>query len=401
MRLQSLNPLRMLRALRSADDIPASTEAGYLSAQSRVRWSGPQVARDLQRSSIVAACLNALVSGVTSCRPIVVNSADEEVPHPITEMVTDEWLASMVRNGAVYGNSVSLLGEDGNLSVTGLEPLSSARLTIERRRDGSITYRYTRTGFWGMSAGGSVYAANQVFHYRYQIDPDRAWVGISPLATVAPELTLDRSAADYGAGFMRRFGIPGILVMPKPGKRIPETDRQAIRQDVEDNYMGANSGGVAVSPSEVDLLFAQGPRQMLDLGTIRDIPDFRVCGSLQVPPIVAMLSAGYRFSTANATVREIEARFAERTIQPLQDALAQALTAQVLARMPNSTGLRVDWDRNDSYLFRRDLDAMSQRQANAASILTVNERREMMGYDPLPGFDYIEGAEMEVNDAGT
>ena len=101
---------------------------------SRNRWRGRDAMAGIRSSSIVDACLAALVSGVTSCRLIVVNSAGEEVEHILTEWANDEWLASLVRNGALSGNFVSRLSENDRLGVTGLEPWSSARVEIETPR---------------------------------------------------------------------------------------------------------------------------------------------------------------------------------------------------------------------------------------------------------------------------
>ena len=94
------------------------------------------------------------------------------------------------------------------------------------------------------------------------------------------------------------FGVPGWIISPGQGNAFSESDRTTLKQDLEENFMGAEAGGVAVSPTHGEIQQLQGPRQFIDLGAVRDHPEFRVCGQLEVPPIVAILAAGYRFSTA-------------------------------------------------------------------------------------------------------
>ena len=361
-------------------------DGGDIGGNTSRTWRGSRAeVRAATESSIADACFVLLVAGVTASR-ITLMRDGVEVAHPVIDWITPDVLAAIIRNGARSGNAICVLGLDDGLIPTGVYPIPSTRVTIRRHGgyvDGYITYRIRDVG----NIGSNHYVADEVLHYRWQVDPDRPWLGLNPLRNTAPDAELDDRSARYASGFMRRFGIPGWVVSPKDGSSLPDRDRVQIREDTEENFGPDNSGGVAVLPVPMDMMQLQGPRQMIDIEGMRTSSEFRICAQLGIPPVLAGLSAGYRFTTANATIKEIRLQFAEGVLAPLMENIAKMLTMQLLPHIPGGGGMRFEFDHTDNWMFAKDFDAMVSQQAEMADILTVNERREYVGYDPLSDDD--------------
>lgn len=348
-----------------------------------------------KNSSIVDACLYALITGVNSTQPRVMRPGSgkdaeptEVVDHELAKWVTPEFMASLIRNGVYSGNSIAKIKEDtATLSVNGLTIFPSSRIKVERTGgliDGSNIYQVKE-----LNNKYDRYTEEEIFHYKYLIDPDRSWIGISPLKNVDKDMLLDQRVITYTSGFMKRFGIPGWMVTPKPGQSFQENDRQTIREDVEENYIGENAGGVSVAPVAADVMQLQGPKNMIDVNDIRSGPEYRVCAQLGVPPVLAGLKSGYDKIGENATVVELRKQFADNTLQPLLLSIAAEITKQILHRMPGGDQLYFEFDTSESYIFQRDLTTDFRHQNAGREILTINERRAIVGYDTIPDGDVI------------
>lgn len=346
------------------------------------KWSGSDTPAGRRSSSIVDACSNLLVDALTSCRPIVLDQNGNEVEnHPIIQWITYDFMAGLVRNGVFSGNCIAFINETEDLVADGLVVLPSYKVDIERKGNtinGENVYLHH-----DIDNETYTYTQDQVFHFRYQVDPDRPWIGRSPLTNVDNDLLLDIRITSYASGFMRRFGVPGWIAWPEGGRPFTAEERKQLRADITANFLGENSGGFAVGGQKVGITQLQGPRQFIDLGDVRTQPEFRVCGQLGCPPVLATLPAGYRFTTANATLKEIRRHFADATVKPLMDSLGDALTKQVLDRNGEPSGLRVSFAYQESYLFARDLDAESARVQLMGPYITIDEARAEMGKDPI------------------
>lgn len=354
---------------------------GLWSVNNTRKWSGKDDPPGRRSSSIVDACLAAIVDAMLSCRLVVLDENDNEVPHEILEWIDRDFISAVLRNGGYSGNGIALINENPMLRAQGLSVLASTQVDINRKGgavDGENVYEFT-----DITGSRVTYTQDQIFHYKYHIDPDRPWIGRSPLANVDNDILLDARVTAYSSGFMKRFGIPGWLIMPKFGRIFGEKERKALQDDITEHIQGENAGGAAVSPQEVEIKQLAGPRQFIDLGEVRTQPEFRVCAQFQVPPVLAGIQAGYRFTTANATMKEIRRQFADATVKPLMDNFADAINKQVLPRTLFSDGLRVEFAYKESYLFARDIDAEAARLAIIGPIITVNEGRELVGFPPL------------------
>lgn len=358
----------------------AALNYGLWGANNSNKWTGTDTPPGRRSSSIIDGCAVLLVNALVSCRPIVVNAAGEEVPHEIVDMITRDFLAGILRNAMYAGNGCAAINETEDLVGESLAVLASSRLEIERKgtdATGFNVYTYT-----DISKKKITYTEDQVFHFKYQIDPDRPWMGRSPMTNVDNEILLDVRTTAYASGFMRRFGIPAWFLWPTTGT-FTDKQRQAIQEDTTKHITGENSGGFGILPTQVGVTQLQGPRQFIDLADIRTQPEFRIAAQFGIPPVLAGLQAGYRFTTANSTLKEIRRHFADATVKPLADNIADELTKQVLPKFLFSEGLRVTFAFAESYLFARDIDAEAARVPLLAPIMTVDEGRELVGLPPL------------------
>lgn len=345
----------------------------------------------LDANSILDSCLRVLGDGMASLRPAVYDADGIEVEnHPLPAMITPQLLRAMLRSWALTGNAVVGLVENGGMEVVRLQywPYRYASIgLVGSLYAGVMAYQYAG-GYFG---GPNPAAASEVLHWMTTPDSEYPWIGRSPLAGAGDEVRTDAAAATYVRAFMANLGQPSVWAMPKDMSRTwtPE-QRKTIREAINEGTSGENAGRPIASSIAVELWQPVSPRTSLDIAIVRGTPEARIAGLVGVPPAMAQLTIGLQNTSTNATHRDIRNEFAEGTLQPLSDDLADAITEQVLRpRFAGSETLTFRFDTSGSYLFRRDLDAATNRAVAlyAGELATHNEAREIVELPWLEGGD--------------
>lgn len=207
-----------------------------------------------------------------------------------------------------------------------------------------------------------------VIHFRNGIDPERPQYGMSVIYSELREIYTDDEAAAFTSTILRNVGVPGLVISPRmwpsgDGDDIAIVqDTDAVKRYVEERFGGDNRGRALVleAPAEVKTL-GFNPREM-DLGSIRNTVEERVCAAIGVQPAVVGFGTGLQQTKVGATMSESVKLSWINGIIPIQGAFAEVLAMNLLPEYEESPGeFRVYFDRSKIQVLQEDQDAKIKR----------------------------------------
>lgn len=185
-------------------------------------------------------------------------------------------------------------------------------------------------------------APSEVVHLRNGLDPRNPRKGMSDLHSVLREVFSDDEASNFTASVLRNMGLPGIVISPKQGVAQPD-DVNAVKAKVR-SLAGDARGEPLVMRGPTDVhQFAWSPAQM-ELSSLRDVSEERVCAVIGLPAAVVGFGAGLQQTKVGATMRELVQLAWISAIIPMQHAMAEDLENQLLPDFALEDGLSVYFD---------------------------------------------------------
>lgn len=179
--------------------------------------------------------------------------------------------------------------------------------------------------------GGEVIeiSPNDLVHFRNGLDPRDPRLGLSDLHSVLREVFSDDEASNFTASILRNMGVPGVVISPKAGA-IDEKTAAAAEARFARRFGGDMRGSVMAMRGPTDVhQFAWSPAQ-LELSSVRDVSEERVCAVLGVPAAVVGFGSGLQQTKVGATMTELIKLAWIAAIIPMQHAMAGDLAAQLL-----------------------------------------------------------------------
>jgi HK97 family phage portal protein len=308
---------------------------------------------------------------------------DRPNPHMTTDVLLSYTAVSLHVEGNAYWRKLRA-GDPSSGNVVELWPISPTRMEpVTRNGSGDFIsfYRYT-------SASGRVedIPVENVVHFRFGIDDDDHRVGLAPLKRLLREISSDQQATRYADRLLANLAINGLaLSFDKEAAPIDQATADQLKARIQAAYGGDNVGSAAVlSPgAKLDAL-GFSPEQM-DLKVLHRVPEERISAVLGVPAIVAGLGAGLDRSTYS-NFSEAREAFTETKLLPLWRGLAGTLQLQLVRDFTSDRAIVVDFDTDEVRALATDLGAQAARLQGlvASGILTTDEARAELGYEPVP-----------------
>jgi HK97 family phage portal protein len=208
------------------------------------------------------------------------------------------------------------------------------------------------------------------------------WYGHSPIDVAAKAIDAANSALSWNVSLLQNHARPSGALVAKGVLDDPSYDR--LKAELQQNYQGTMNGGVplvldgdlgweslSMSPSELDWL--QGMQQV----------DRVIARVFHVAPELLGDAAGKTY----ANMAEAKRALYEDTVVPLLEHVGEDWNNSLVPR----------WDNDRLYLvpnldaiapLRESQDALYTRTEQAHS-LSLNEKRQALGFSPIEGFDCI------------
>ena len=211
------------------------------------------------------------------------------------------------------------------------------------------------------------------------------WYGLSPIEAAARSIDQNNESKAWNVALLQNGARPsGALVYQ--GNLMDEQFRR-LKQQLEEQYQSAKNAGRALvldggldwkemSLSPVDMAWLEGLK----------LSAREIAIAFGVPPELIGDSTNKTYSN----YREARQAFYMETILPLMDCLRDELNNWLTPMFGDN--LYLDYDRDEIEALQEDREAVWDRVLKAvnAGILTVNEAREVMGYEALPDGDRLQ-----------
>jgi HK97 family phage portal protein len=341
-------------------------------------------------NAIAYRAVRMIAEAASSVPFLLYEGASELETHPLLDLLTAPnasdcgadlfctWYGHLQTAGNAYLEAASVRGEVRELHV--LRPdrvraIAGARGAIEAY-DYSVDGRTLRLA---RDAGGFLPVLHtKLFH------PLDDHYGLSPMEAAATAIDVHNAGAQWTKALLDNAARPsGALVYRGPDGAPNLTDEQfqRIKQELESAYQGAsNAGRPMVLEGGLDWRPMSYSPSDLDFSAGRATAAREIALAFGVPPMLL----GIPGDNTYANYREANFAFWRQTVLPLVAKTAAALTRWLAPRF--GEGLRVAYDPDAVDALAPQREAVWDR-LNAATFLTLNERRQAAGYSPLEGGD--------------
>lgn len=231
-----------------------------------------------------------------------------------------------------------------------------------------------------------LYPIKDVIHLKRFVNLNNPRRGIGAFDAVIREIYGDNAAAAFSATVLRNMGWARYVVSPKEKDvSIGDTDAMAMKEKFVAATTGANAGSVLINTIPVDIKeMGLNPEEM-DLAKLRSIPESRIAAVTGIPAAMLQFMVGLENGTSFAAYREARQQGYESVIIPIQSAIAEQLTWQLLPEFKDTEKAKLIFDTSTVRVLQEDRDALYRRATSAlqAGGISRNQFSASLGKPPI------------------
>jgi HK97 family phage portal protein len=278
----------------------------------------------------------------------------------------------LVLSGNAYLEGVVLDGVLRELHV-----LRSDRMRVVPGPDGwPEAYDYAVNGRSVRFEAGE--GASAVLHLTLSHPVDDHY-GLSGMEAAATAIDIHNEASRWNKAFLDNAARPsGALVYAADGANMSEEQYGRLKRELEEGFQGAaNAGRPLLLEGGLDWKpLSLSPKDM-DFIELKNVAAREIALALGVPPLVLGLSG----DSTHANYAEANRVFWRQSVAPLVTKTAQSLSLWLSQHLGGSITLTPDFDGVDAM---NDTREPLWQAVTAADFLTVDEKRQMLGFGPMP-----------------
>ena len=218
-------------------------------------------------------------------------------------------------------------------------------------------------------------------------NPRSPYRGFSPMSGVRREVASDVEAAHYNLSMIRNGMRAGGILSPKDGLVMDEEQLEQVQANIDENNRGSdNANRLLVLPWEVDYHPDNMSIRDMDFLGLRKFAREAIAAAIGVPPMLVQNfdSATYANSeqqlkafwdyVGKPALRRLYGAFNERLVHPDIDT--------DISIVPDLVGIDAMVDSEDSRV-------QNTTKLFAAGVITQNEARKRMNFEPVDGGDWF------------
>jgi len=273
------------------------------------------------------------------------------------------------------GNSyINLVGPNDVAPPKELWLLRPDRITIMPDSvSGVKAYRYTLDGRWNDISAARI-LHSKTFH------PLNDWYGMSPIEVAARAIDTDNESLKWNKALLQNAARPSGAFVAKG--LLGEMEHARMKTELAEAHTGASHAGRFMLLEGVEWK-AMGLNPMdMDWLEGRKMTKREICQAFQVPP--ELIGDGEQKTYSN--YQEARKAFYHETVIPLMSRIRDDFNNTITPRF--GPQLRLEYDLDNVPALAEDQEKLWTR-VQAAEHLTINEKRELTGYDDVDGGDVI------------
>lgn len=346
-----------------------------------------------QKNVIVYRCVNLIARGLSSV-PWLLYDVDQEIEeHPLLDLLHSpnpcqggsSFMEALVSHLLLAGNAYMEGVLDHNGKLAELYTLRPDRMKVIPGPTGIPTaYEYEVNGQKRHLTCDPLTGRSTVHHLK-NFHPLNDWYGMSPIEAAARSIDQHNVVAEHNLALLQNGGRPSGALMFKPSNSNPlsETQREMLREDIRQIYEGEmNAGRILVLEGDFDWKEMGLSPKDLDFIEGKNLSAREIAQAFGVPPMLVGIMGDATF----ANYKEARYHLWEDTIIPMLEFLIDELNLWLCPFFSDTLYLSYDADSIPALAQRREAVWNKIQQAD---FLTVNEKRDAVGYSPLPWGDVL------------
>jgi HK97 family phage portal protein len=389
---------RLKSYLLAPPETKASRTAKLLAFESggRARWTPRDytaLAREgYLKNAIVHRAVRLIAENVASCAYLVFEGAQEREAHPLSLLLARpnarqdggaflEMLVShLLLAGNAYVEAVALNG-----AVRELHALRPDRMKVVPGADGwAEAYEYSVSGR-SVRFDQTTSPVPPILHLTF-FHPLDDHYGLAPIEPAAVAIDTHNAGSKWNKALLDNAARPsGALVYAGPeGAVLSDSQFDRLKRELTETYQGAvNAGRPLLLEGGLDWKAMSLTPKDMDFLEAKHTAAREIALAFGVPPMVL----GIPGDNTYANFQEANRCFFRQTVLPLAARIGNSFAQWLAPQFGDGIRIVVDTDRIDA--LAADRAALWERVTNAA-FLTLNEKREAVGYAPLEGGDRLE-----------
>jgi len=214
-----------------------------------------------------------------------------------------------------------------------------------------------------------------------EFHPTNDWYGLSRLEVSARDIDISNQAKSWNKSLLQNFMTPAGMMNFKMG--LAPEQKEEFRKEVDQVNAGPeNAGKWIITEGESSWTQMSMNPKDIDWQNGQKFTMRQICSVMGVP---SMLLGDTEATTYN-NYKEARRALYEETILPLMDTYTDELNARLVPLF--GKGLRLDYDRDAIEALQEDRGA-KYAYLSVADWLTINDKREATGYEPLTEGDTL------------
>jgi len=387
-----------LRSFLAPPETKASRTAKLLAFESggRARWTprdyGALARAGYLKNAIVHRAVRLIAENVASCSYLVFEGAQEREAHPLSLLLSRPnarqdgaaFLEMLVSHLLLAGNAyIEAVMLDG--AVRELYALRPDRMKVVPGPDGwADAYEYSIAGR-SIRFDQASSAVPPILHLTF-FHPLDDHYGLAPVEPAATAIDTHNAGSTWNKALLDNAARPsGALVYSGPeGAVLSDSQFDRLKRELTETYQGAvNAGRPLLLEGGLDWKAMSLTPKDMDFLEAKHTAAREIALAFGVPPMVL----GIPGDNTYANFQEANRCFFRQTVLPLASRIGNSFAQWLSPQFGDGIRLSIDTDRIDA--LAADRAALWERVSNAA-FLTLNEKREAVGYAPFEGGDRLE-----------
>ncbi|MGM4918774.1 phage portal protein [Tardiphaga sp. 813_E8_N1_3] len=391
-----------LKAYLAAPETKASRTARVLAFESggRARWTPKDFAALAREgylsNAIVHRAVRLIAENAAACSFLVFDGAQEREAHPLAQLLTrpnprqdggvffETLYAHLLLAGNAYIEAVTLDEQVRQHEVRELYALRPDRMKVVPGSDGwAEAYDYS-VGGRSVRFDQQASSLPPILHLTF-FHPLDDHYGLAPIDAAATALDTHNASSKWNKALLDNAARPsGALVYAGPeGSVLSEPQFDRLKRELEGNYQGAaNAGRPLLLEGGLDWKAMSLTPKDMDFLDAKHTAAREIALAFGVPPMLLGIPGDNTF----ANFQEANRVFFRQTVLPLAARTGNALAQWLAPQFGDAIRIDIDTDRVDA--LAADRTALWER-VSSADFLTLNEKREAVGYAPVEGGDRL------------
>ena len=348
-----------------------------------------QFAREAYGKNVVAyQAINKIADAISSVKLMVFRGEQEIVDHPLIRLLDRpnpmqsgaEYMQAKIGYLMIAGNGYEERVKVGQ-EVRELYQLRPDRMKIIPSNNGiPAAYEYTVAGRKVRWEVDQRTLDCDVRHLKL-FNPMDDWYGLSPVEAGAYAIDQLNESMAWLQALLQNSARPSGALVLKDGGSLSDDNFNRLKSQIEEQYSGSRNAGrpmlleggldwkqMGLSPSDMGIIEAK-------FSAARD-----VALAFGVPPMLLNIPGDNTYSN----YKEARLAFWEDTVLPLTNMILNDWNNWLA--QPYGVEIRANMDEIPAIAEKRQ---QLWQMADASNDLTINERRAIKGYEPIPGGDTI------------